>query len=48
MTGDCIEQLTDIGNAGIFPTHLVGLITAVAGAVGMVLRRGGPIAAAAA
>ena len=42
MTGAFIEQLTDTGNAGILLgslMHVVGLIAAVAGGVGMVLRR---------
>jgi hypothetical protein len=40
MTGDFIDQLTDIGKAGIFfgsVMHVIGLIAAVAGGVGMVL-----------
>lgn len=43
MSGEFIEQLTDTGNAGILVgslMHVVGLIAAVAGGVGMVLRRG--------
>jgi hypothetical protein len=42
MSGEFIEQLTDIGNAGIFLgslMHVIGLIAAVAGGVGMVMRR---------
>jgi len=45
MSGQFIEQLTDVGNAGIFLgslMHVVGLIAAVAGAVGML--RGRPAA----
>ena len=52
MTGAFIEQLTDVGNAGILLgslMHVVGLIAAVAGAIGMVQRRrAGPITDAAA
>jgi hypothetical protein len=43
MSGEFIEQLTDTGNAGILVgslMHVIGLIAAVAGGVGMVLRRG--------
>jgi hypothetical protein len=39
MSGEFIEQLTNIGNSGIFLgslMHVVGLIAAVAGAVGTV------------
>ena len=42
MTGKFIEQLTDIGNAALLLgslMHVIGLIAAVAGGVGM-LRRG--------
>jgi cadmium resistance protein CadD (predicted permease) len=42
MTGDFIDQLTDIARAGIFVgslVHVVGLIAAVSGGVGMVLGR---------
>jgi hypothetical protein len=42
MTGGFIRQLTDFGNAAIVLgslMHVVGLVAAVAGAVGMVLRR---------
>ncbi len=45
MTGEFIKQLTDVGKAGIFlgsVMHLVGLIAAVAGGVGML--RGRPAA----
>ena len=52
MTGAFLEQLTDVGNAGILLgslMHVVGLIAAVAGAIGMVQRRrAGPITDAAA
>ena len=43
ISGIFIEQLTDIGKAGIFLgslMHVIGLIAAVAGGVGMVRRRG--------
>lgn len=43
MSGEFIEQLTNTGNAGILVgslMHVIGLIAAVAGGVGMVLRRG--------
>ena len=43
MSGEFIEQLTDTGNVGILVgslMHVIGLIAAVAGGVGMVLRRG--------
>ena len=43
MTGAFIEQLTDTGNPGILLgslMHVIGLIAAVAGGLGMVLRRG--------
>jgi hypothetical protein len=43
MSGEFIEQLTDTGNVGILVgslLHVIGLIAAVAGGVGMVLRRG--------
>jgi len=43
MSGEFIEQLTDTGNAGILVgslMHVIGLTAAVAGGVGMVLRRG--------
>ena len=42
MTGDFIGQLTNLGNAGIFVgsvLHVVGLIAAVAGGLGMVIDR---------
>jgi hypothetical protein len=42
MTGDFIEQLTNIGKPGIFlgsAMHVIGLVTAVAGGVGMLLGR---------
>lgn len=42
MTGGFIDQLTDFGRPGIFfgsLMHVVGLIAAVAGAVGMILGR---------
>jgi hypothetical protein len=42
MSGEFIQQLTDVGNAGIFLgslMHVVGLIAAVAGAIGMLLGR---------
>ena len=45
MTGEFIEQLTDVGRLGIFLgslMHVVGLIAAVAGGVGML--RGRPAA----
>ena len=38
MSGEFIQQLTDVGNAGIFLgslMHVIGLIAAVAGAIGM-------------
>ena len=44
ISGIFIEQLTDTGNAGILLgslMHVIGLIAAVAGGVGMVLRRRG-------
>ena len=47
MSGEFIEQLTNTGNLGILLgslMHVVGLIAAVAGAAGMVMRpRGDPI-----
>jgi hypothetical protein len=46
MSGEFIQQLTDVGNAGIFLgslMHVIGLIAAVAGAIGML--RGRPPAA---
>ena len=42
MTGEFIEQLTDVGNVGILLgslMHVVGLIAAVAGGVGMLVGR---------
>ena len=42
ISGIFIEQLTDIGKAGIFLgslMHVIGLIAALAGGVGMVRRR---------
>ena len=42
MSGEFVEQLTDIGNAGIFIgswMHFIGLIAAVAGGVGMLMGR---------
>jgi hypothetical protein len=42
MTGDFIDQLTNLGNPGIFlgsVLHVVGLTAAVAGGVGMVRDR---------
>ena len=42
MSGEFIQQLTDVGNAGIFLgslMHVIGLIAAVAGAIGMLLGR---------
>ena len=44
ITGEFIEQLIDIGNAGILLgslMHAIGLIAAVAGGVGMLRRRRG-------
>lgn len=44
MSGEFIEQLTDVGNAGIFVgslMHVIGLTMAVAGGAGMLLRRAG-------
>jgi hypothetical protein len=44
ISGEFVQQLTDIGNAGIFLgslMHVVGLIGAVAGGVGMLLGREG-------
>jgi len=43
MTGDFIDQLTNTGQAGILLgslMHVIGLIAAVAGGIGMVLGRG--------
>ena len=43
MSGAFIEQLTDTGNVGILLgslMHVIGLIAAVAGGVGMLLARG--------
>jgi hypothetical protein len=43
MTGDFIDQLTDTGQVGILLgslMHVIGLVAAVAGGVGMVLGRG--------
>ncbi len=43
MSGEFIEQLTDVGNAGIFLGSLmlvIGLVAAVVGAVGMLRRPG--------
>ena len=43
MTGDFIDQLTNTGQAGILLgslMHVIGLVAAVAGGVGMVLGRG--------
>jgi hypothetical protein len=40
MTGGFIDQLTDVGTSGLFlgsVTHVVGLIAAVAGGVGMLM-----------
>jgi hypothetical protein len=40
MSGEFIQKLTDVGNAGIFLgslMHVIGLIAAVAGAIGMLL-----------
>jgi hypothetical protein len=45
MTGELIEQLTAVGNIGIFigsVMHVVGLIAAVTGAIGMMRRRADP------
>jgi hypothetical protein len=42
MSGEFIEQLTDVGTVGIFLgslMHVVGLIAAVAGGIGMLLDR---------
>jgi hypothetical protein len=42
MTGDFIDQLTGLGNPGVFVgsvLHVVGLTAAVAGGVGMVMDR---------
>lgn len=42
MTGDFVDQLTDIGEAGILVgsvLHVIGFVAAVAGGVGMVLGR---------
>lgn len=44
ISGEFIEQLTDVGNAGIFVgslMHVVGLIAAVVGGVGMLRGRPG-------
>jgi Mg/Co/Ni transporter MgtE len=46
ISGEFVQQLTDIGNAGIFLgslMHVVGLIGAVAGGVGMLLGRQGRV-----
>jgi hypothetical protein len=46
MTGAFIDQLTDVGKPGLLAgtlMHVVGLVAAVAGGVGMVLRRRGPL-----
>jgi hypothetical protein len=43
MTGDFIDQLTDVGRVGILVgslVHVAGLTAAVAGGVGMLLGRG--------
>ena len=43
MTGDFIDQLTDVGRVGILAgslVHVAGLTAAVAGGVGMLLGRG--------
>ena len=43
MTGAFFEQLTDTDNVGILLgslMHVIGLIAAVVGGVGMVMRRG--------
>lgn len=43
MTGDFIDQLTDVGSVGILVgslVHVAGLTAAVAGGVGMLLGRG--------
>ena len=50
MTGEFVEQLTGVGNAGLLIgslMHVVGLIAALAGAVGMLRPRGGRVAEAA-
>jgi hypothetical protein len=42
ISGEFIEQLTDVGKAGIFLgslMHVIGLIAAVAGGIGMLLGR---------
>jgi hypothetical protein len=42
ISGELIKQLTDIGNVGILLgslMHMIGLIAAIAGGVGMVRRR---------
>ena len=42
MTGGFVDRLTDFGNPGVVLgslMHVVGLVAAVAGGVGMVLRR---------
>lgn len=42
MTGHFIDQLTNVGNPGIFVgsfLHVIGLTAAVAGGVGMVMKR---------
>jgi len=47
MTGEFVEQLTGVGNAGLVIgsiMHVVGLISALAGAVGMLRQRGGRVA----
>jgi hypothetical protein len=43
MTGDFIDQLTDVGRVGILAgslVHVAGLTAAVAGGLGMLLGRG--------
>ena len=49
MTGEFFEQLTGVGNAGLLIgsfMHVVGLIAAPAGAVGMLRSRGSRVAEA--
>jgi hypothetical protein len=42
MSGGFIDQLTDVGNPGLFlgsVLHIVGIVAALAGGVGMILNR---------
>lgn len=45
MTGEFVAQLTDVGNLGVLLgslMHVIGLVAAVAGGVGMLLGSRGP------